>query len=210
MIVIIYKNIYGSFGIHPHEAKKFLNIDSKFILDLIKKHKKIIGVGETGLDFFYNYSDKTTQKKIFVEHINAARELNIPLIVHTRNAETETFEILKGEMKNSDLKILIHCFTGSTSFAKKLLDLNCFISVSGIITFKNSNILNKAISLIPLDKLLVETDSPYLAPDPYRGKTNEPSYIVHTLEKLSKIKNISKESAITNTTKNFKRLFNLS
>ena len=113
-------------------------------------------------------------------------------------------------MKNSNLKVLIHCFTGSKSFAKKLLDINCYISVSGIITFKKTEELNNAISCIPMEKLLVETDSPYLAPQPYRGKPNEPSYIIHTVEKLSQIKNVSKDSVMSYTTNNFKELFNLS
>ena len=209
LIIKKYKNIYGTFGIHPHETRKYSYIDSKFILNLIHAYEKVIGIGETGLDFYYNHSDKKDQKKSFVEHISASSELNIPLIVHSRNAEKETYEILKSEGKNSNLKVLIHCFTGSIAFAKKLIDLNCYISVSGIITFKNSNVLADTVSYIPLEKLLVETDSPYLSPLPYRGKTNEPSYIIHTVEKLSKIKNISKETVITNTTNNFMKLFNL-
>ena len=209
LIINKYKNIYGTFGIHPHETKKFTNIDSKFILDLKKKYKMVIGIGETGLDFYYNYSDKKIQIKSFIEHIHAASELNIPIIVHSRNAEIDTYEIIKSEIKNSNLKVLIHCFTGSKNFAKKLLDLNCYISLSGIITFKNSAELADTASYIPIEKLLVETDSPYLAPLPYRGKTNEPSYIIQTIEKLSKIKKISKESVIENTTKNFKELFSI-
>ena len=201
--------IYGTFGIHPHETKKFTNVDSKFILDLKKKYKKVIGIGETGLDFYYNHSDKKIQIKSFIEHIHAASELNIPIIVHSRNAEIDTYEIIKSEIKNSNLKVLIHCFTGSKNFAKKLLDLNCYISVSGIITFKNSTELSDTISSIPIENLLVETDSPYLAPIPYRGKSNEPSYIVHTVEKLSQIKNVSKEYVMSNTTNNFKKLFKL-
>ena len=209
LIINKYKNIYGTFGIHPHETKKFTNVDSKFILDLKKKYKKVIGIGETGLDFYYNHSDKKIQIKSFIEHIHAASELNIPIIVHSRNAEIDTYEIIKSEIKNSNLKVLIHCFTGSKDFAKKLLNLNCYISLSGIITFKNSAELADTASYIPIEKLLVETDSPYLAPLPYRGKTNEPSYIIQTIEKLSKIKKISKESVIENTTKNFKELFSI-
>ena len=209
LIINKYKNIYGTFGIHPHETKKFKEVDSKFILNLKKKNKKIIGIGETGLDFYYNYSEKEIQKKSFIKHINAASELNIPIIVHSRDAENETYEILNSETKNSDLKILIHCFTGSKEFAKKLLDINCYISVSGIITFKNSIDLVDTVSSIPIEKLLVETDSPYLAPSPHRGKSNEPSYIIHTVEKLSQIKKISKENVITNTTNNFKKFFGI-
>ena len=209
LIVEKYKNIYGTFGIHPHESKKYTNIDSKFIFKLKNKYKKIIGIGETGLDFYYNHSDKKIQKESFVEHISAASQLNIPVIVHSRNAETDTYEIIKSEKKNSNLKVLIHCFTGSKDFAKKLIDINCYISVSGIITFKNSIELIDTVSTIPIENLLVETDSPYLAPMPYRGKPNEPSYIVHTVEKLSLIKNISKQYVISNTTNNFKKLFKL-
>ena len=209
LIVTKYKNIYGTFGIHPHETKKFENVNSEFILNLKKKNKKIIGIGETGLDFYYNHSERAIQKKSFIEHINAASELNIPIIVHSRNAENETYEILKSERKNSDLKVLIHCFCGSKEFAKKLLNINCFISISGIITFKKSTELADIVSSIPIEKLLVETDSPYLAPLPHRGKSNEPSYIVHTIEKLSQIMNVSKEYVIVNTSNNFKRLFDL-
>jgi|TARA_B100000745_G_scaffold211907_1_gene140421 TatD DNase family protein len=208
LIIEKYKNIYGTFGIHPHESKKYKNIDSKFILNLKKKYKKVIGIGETGLDFFYNYSDKKIQKKSFIEHIEAATQLNIPLIVHSRDAENDTYEILKSEKKNSNLKILMHCFTGSQNFANKLLDLGCYISVSGIITFQNSIELANTVSFIPIENLLVETDSPYLSPHPLRGKSNEPSYIVHTINKLSQIKNISKEDVIAYTTNNFKKLFN--
>ena len=209
LIIEKYKNIYGTFGIHPHESSKYKNIDSKFILNLKKKYKKVIGIGETGLDFFYNYSDKKIQKKSFIEHIEAATQLNIPLIVHSRDAENDTYEILKSEKKNSNLKILIHCFTGSQNFANRLLDLGCYISVSGIITFQNSIELANTVSFIPIENLLVETDSPYLSPHPLRGKSNEPSYIVHTINKLSQIKNISKEDVIAYTTNNFKKLFNL-
>ena len=209
LIINKYKNVYGTFGIHPHEADKNKHVDLKFILNEKKKNKKIIGIGETGLDFYYNHSDKKNQKISFIEHIQAASQLNIPIIVHSRNAETDTYEILKSEMKNSSLKVLLHCFTGSKDFANKLIDLNCYISVSGIITFKNSGELANTVATIPMKNLLVETDSPFLAPLPYRGKSNEPSYIVHTVEKLSEIKKTSKETIITSTTSNFKKLFEL-
>ena len=209
LIVEKYKNIYGTFGIHPHETKKYTYIDSKFIYNIKRKYNKIVGIGETGLDFYYNHSDKKIQKKSFIEHIYAASRLNIPIIVHSRNAENDTYEILKSEKKNLDLNVLVHCFSGTKNFAKKLLDINCYISVSGIITFKNSNELTDTISSIPIKNLLVETDSPYLSPEPNRGKSNEPSYIIHTIKKLSQIKNISDELVMTTTTNNFKRLFNL-
>ena len=160
--------IYGTYGIHPHEAKDNI-ITSDLIIEEIKNNKKIIGIGETGLDFFYNHSDKTDQINSFEKHINASIKLDIPLIIHSRNAEKETLDIFK-QYKNKNLKILMHCFTGSKSFAKKLLDLNAYFSASGIITFKNSIELQETFKFIPLNKLLIETDSPYLTPEPNRGK----------------------------------------
>jgi TatD DNase family protein len=204
-----YKNIYGTFGIHPHETSKHQHIDAKYILEKKRENKKVIGIGETGLDFFYNYSAKDIQKKSFINHIHAASELNLPIIVHTRNAEAETYDILKSENKNSNLKVLIHCFTGSKEFAKKMIDLNFYISISGIVTFKKSTELADVVKYIPIENLLVETDSPYLAPMPFRGKDNEPSFIVHTINKLSEIKNVSKEDIMNYTTNNFIKLFNI-
>jgi TatD DNase family protein len=208
-IIDKYENIYGTFGIHPHETKNSLQIDSKYISNLKKKHTKIVGIGETGLDYYYNHSSKDIQKKSFINHIKAAIELNIPVIVHSRNAEKDTYEILKSEKKNSNLKVLIHCFTGSKEFAKKLIDIGCYISLSGIITFKNSQDLIDAVSIIPLERLLVETDAPYLSPAPNRGKSNEPSYILHTVKKLSEIKNVSIDTIESKTSNNFINLFNI-
>ena len=209
LIVRKFDNIFGTFGIHPHETKNFLNIDCKYILNLMKKNKKIIGIGETGLDYYYNHSDKKIQKKSFIEHIRAAAELNIPVIVHSRNADIDTYEIIKEEKKNSEIKVLMHCFTGSKEFAKKLLDLNCYISLSGIITFKNSLELIETASIIPNDKLLIETDSPYLAPIPFRGKCNEPAYLKYIAIKLAQIKKISEKEIMINTSNNFLKIFNL-
>ena len=209
LIVDKYKNIYGTFGIHPHETKNFKNMTDALIIGYKNESKKIIGVGETGLDYYYNHSDKNIQKKIFVQHIEAAIELDIPLIVHSRDAEIDTFDILKSYMENSKLKTIIHCFTGSKDLAKKIINIGCYISIRGIITFKGSGDLANTVSTIPMKNLLVETDSPFLAPLPHRGKSNEPSYIVHTVEKLSEIKKTSKETIITSTTSNFKKLFEL-
>ena len=209
LIVDKYKNIYGTFGIHPHETKNFKNMTDALIIGYKNESKKIIGIGETGLDYYYNHSDKNIQKKIFAQHIEAAKELDIPLIVHSRDAEIDTLDILKSYMENSKLKTIIHSFTGSKDLAKKIINIGCYISVSGIITFKGSNELSETISSIPIDKLLVETDSPYLTPIPNRGKSNEPSFITHTIEKLSIIKNIEKKVIIENTTNNFRKLFNL-
>lgn len=197
--------IYGTMGIHPHESSKDI-IKSSLIIDNIKNHPKIIGIGETGLDFFYKNSDKTHQINSFKEHIEASIETNVPLIIHSRDAEKETFEILN-DYKNEELKILMHCFTGSKEFAEKLLNLNSYFSASGIITFKNATNLQETFKFLPLEKILIETDSPFLAPVPNRGKKNEPSFIDFTAKKLSEIKNISKSELITITTKNFNKLF---
>ena len=197
--------IYGTFGIHPHDADENL-ISKDKIIENSKYSKKIIGIGETGLDFYYNNSDKNNQIKSFINHIEACLDIKKTLIVHSRSAEKETFDILN-QFKNTDIKILMHCFTGSQNFAKKLLDLNSYFSASGIITFKNSSELRKTFSFIPNDKIIIETDSPFLAPIPMRGKKNEPSFIKYTLEKLAEIKKITLEKMDEITTKNFNSLF---
>ena len=199
--------IYGTFGIHPHEANND-NVNTQMIINNIKKDKKLIGVGESGLDFYYNHSDKDKQVLSFKSHIEASIELKIPIIVHSRNAENETFDILNLYKKNNP-KILMHCFTGSKEFASRLMSFNSFFSASGIITFKNSNDLQNTFKEIPLDRLLIETDSPFLAPMPKRGKKNEPSYIKYTLEKLSELKEISSSKISDITTQNFENLFSL-
>ena len=205
-IVKMDKIIFGTYGIHPHEAKND-KISSDLIIKEIKTNEKIIGIGETGLDFFYNHSERFDQIKSFEQHINAAVKLDIPLIIHCRNAEQETLEIFK-KYKNKNLKILMHCFTGSKVFAEKLLDFGAYFSASGIITFKNSTTLQETFKFIPLDRLLIETDSPYLAPEPHRGKKNEPSFVIYTARKLAEIKNIPKNDLIKKTTFNFENLFN--
>ena len=197
--------IYGTIGIHPHETTKN-KITSNIIVKNITENEKIIGIGETGLDFYYNNSDKNDQINSFKEHIEASIKTNSPLIIHSRDAEVETFKILS-EYKNQNLKILMHCFTGSKDFAKKLLTLNAFFSASGIITFKNSLELQETFKFLPLDRILMETDSPFLAPVPNRGKKNEPSFIDYTAQKLADIKSISKSEIANLTTNNFNKLF---
>ena len=197
--------IYGTIGIHPHETTKN-KITSDIIVKNITENEKIIGIGETGLDFYYNNSDKNDQINSFKEHIEASIKTNSPLIIHSRDAEVETFEILS-KYKNQNLKILMHCFTGSKDFAKKLLTLNAFFSASGIITFKNSLELQETFKFLPLDRILIETDSPFLAPVPNRGKKNEPSFIDYTAKKLADIKSISKSEIANLTTNNFNKLF---
>ena len=197
--------IYGTYGIHPHETKNNV-VSSDDIVNKISLNNKLIGVGETGLDFYYNNSDKESQILSFKNHIDASLKLNIPLIVHSRNAEKETFEILS-EYKKKNLKILMHCFTGTYSFVEKLMKYNTFFSASGIITFNNSLNLQKTFEKIPLNRILIETDSPFLSPVPMRGKKNEPSYIKYTLEKLAQLKKAEVQKIDDITTKNFNKLF---
>ena len=197
--------IYGTFGIHPHESEQDI-VTIEEIVNNTKKHNKIIGIGETGLDFFYNHSNHDKQISSFKTHIEASIETNIPLIIHSRDAENETYEILES-YKNNNLKILMHCFTGTKKFADKLLNLDAYFSASGIITFKNSQELQETFKNIPNEKLLVETDSPFLSPVPMRGKENEPSYIIYTLKKLAELKNISEEEIVNITTNNFEKIF---
>ena len=204
-IIEIDSIIYGTIGIHPHESSKDI-VNSNYLVENANKHKKIIGIGETGLDFYYENSKKNDQIDSFIKHIEASISLNCPLIVHSRNAEKETFEILK-KYKNNNIKILMHCFTGSKEFAQKLMDLDVYFSASGIITFKNSVDLQETFKFINKDRILIETDSPFLAPIPMRGKKNEPSYIKYTLEKLSQLKSINFNELEIITNNNFETLF---
>ena len=197
--------IYGSIGIHPHETTSN-KIEIDYIVNNAKKIPKIIGVGETGLDFYYDNSEKKNQIESFLKHIEASLLLNYPLIIHSRSAENEIFEILN-EYRNKNLKILMHCFTGSKEFAKKLMNLNAYFSASGIITFKNSLDLQDTFKIIDNDRILIETDSPFLAPIPFRGKKNEPSFLKYTLEKLSQLKSLSISELENITDKNFEKLF---
>ena len=206
-IVKNYNCVYGTYGIHPHEAKNHLLLKCSDIIKKINKSKKIIGIGETGLDYYYNHSEKKHQINSFLEHIHAAQETNLPIIVHTRSAEEDTLKILKEEKKRKDFKILIHCFTGTKKFAFDLLDIGAYISASGVVTFKKSTELAETFKQIPENRILVETDAPYLAPIPLRGKPNEPSFIIHTVEFLSNLKNIPFNIFAKKTTENFYNLF---
>ena len=203
-IILADKIIYGTFGIHPHEVDN--NHVSKNTILTKVNNEKIIGIGETGLDFYYNNSKKEKQIDSFKKHIEASIDCNLPLIVHSRNAEEETYNTLD-YYKCDKPKILMHCFTGSYSFFKEMEKLNSYFSASGIITFKNSKDLQDTFAKIPNDKLLVETDSPFLAPIPMRGKKNEPSFIKYTIQKLSELKNINISEMSDITTNNFEKLF---
>ena len=202
-----HNNIWYSGGIHP------LNVDKiyKEELDILLKYskdKKFIGIGETGLDYYYENPKVEMQKQSFIKHIDIARKLNLPIIVHTRDADTDTIKILKDEYKKKSFKGVIHCFTASEELAIEALKLNFYISVSGIITFKNAENIRQVIKKVPLERLLVETDAPYLAPIPERGKRNEPAFVKHTATYLSDLKSISFNELALQTTKNFYNLFN--
>lgn len=201
-----YENIYGSVGIHPHEVAAEKKITADELCELAN-HPKIIGIGETGLDYYYEHSDRELQKQSFIEHIKAARNLDIPIIIHTRDAEEDTMSILESEMKKGKFRALIHCFTASENMAEFCIANDILISVSGIVTFKNAVNLQNIVKNFPLSKILIETDSPYLAPVPNRGKRNEPAFVIHTAEYLANLKNISLEEVALTTTENFYNLF---
>ena len=202
-----YSEVYNSVGVHPHECKNYKDL---CLEDLLKytKNPKCIGIGESGLDFYYENSPKELQIELFKIHIEAARKSFLPLIVHTRAADSETIEILQNEMKRGKFTGLIHCFSTSRELAEKAIDLGFYISLSGIITFNKSNELRNIVKELPLNRLLVETDAPYLTPEPYRGKCNEPSYVVQTVEHLANIMNVDIDTVANKTTENFNKLFN--
>ncbi|MGE3714434.1 MAG: TatD family hydrolase [Alphaproteobacteria bacterium] len=199
-------NIYCSVGVHPNNTSNTEIVSVQTLVDSCSS-KKVIGLGETGLDYHYDNSDPATQKASFRNHIEAARQTGIPLIVHTRDADEDTVNILKEEMAKGAFKGLIHCFTSTKYLADEAVKCGFYISLSGIITFKNAQAIRDALVDVPLERILVETDAPYLAPAPNRGKRNEPSYVVHTNKALSEIKGISEEECARITTANFFTLF---
>lgn len=203
-----YQNIYCSTGVHPCDVEKEGIISIKNLLDMTR-NDKVISLGETGIDFYHTIEQNKRDKQIesFINHIEAAKISNLPLIIHTRDAEEVTIKILKEQLKLAKFKAVIHCFTGSSYMAKEILDMGFYISISGIVTFKNATNLQNIVKNLPLDKLLVETDAPYLAPIPHRGKRNEPAYVKHTAEFIAKLKNISYDEVAKATTDNFFKLF---
>jgi TatD DNase family protein len=203
-----YQNIYSSIGIHPSESHLDIDNDIK-IKKLYIQNSKNIAYGETGLDFFRSKEHRSRQIELFETHIKYAIEDNATIIVHTRDADDETLSIIKNNSKNKDVRFLIHCFTGSLKFAKSLLDLGCYISFSGIVTFKNTLALQEVVKYVPMRCMLIETDSPYLSPDPYRGKKNSPENVVYVAQKVSKLKNISLNEVGIKTSENFFKAFNI-
>ncbi len=201
-----YPFIYTAVGVHPHNAGEYPNIKAEDFVEQTK-HKKVVGIGECGLDYYYDYSPKEEQIKVFVEQIKAAQQTGLPLIIHTRDADDDTIDILKEEYKKAPFSGEIHCFSSSKKLADFALSIGFYLSASGIITFNKSNDLRDIFADIPLDRLLVETDAPFLAPIPMRGRRNEPSFVLHTAEKLAQIKDISLEELAQITSDNFFKLF---
>ena len=201
-----YDDIVCSIGIHPHEAGREPETTAEE-LARIASHPKVVGIGETGLDYYYEHSPREAQQRNFRAHIAASRETGLPLIVHARDADTDTADILEDEMKNGAFPGLIHCFTAGPELAKRALDIGFYISISGIATFKNAETLRQTILTVPEDRLLVETDSPFLAPVPHRGKRNEPSFVADTTGALAILFDTDFETLAARTTNNFYRLF---
>jgi TatD DNase family protein len=199
-------DVMASVGIHPHEADLHPDMQAGH-LAAKARHPKVIGIGETGLDYYYDHSDRERQRQSFRAHIAASRETRLPLIVHTRDAEDDTHSILAEEMGKGAFPALIHCFTGSRGFADRVLALGLYVSISGIVTFKNARDLQETAKAVPLDRLLIETDSPFLAPVPHRGKTCEPAFVADTARFLAELRGEEVEALGEATSANFHRLF---
>lgn len=204
-------NIFGSIGIHPSYITKEEFMKYEEILSFCNSNQKFIGIGETGLDYYNEHNKNNAvqklQKESFLQHIYASQNSNLGLIIHTRAAKEDTYEILKSEKTKKNFNAVLHCFTESKEFAYKMLDLGFYISFSGICTFKNSLDLQEVIKCVPLSKILIETDSPYLAPQAHRGKTNQPSYVKYVAEKISELKNINIDEVASITSDNFYKVF---
>lgn len=198
--------IYCSIGIHPHEAEPHEDITEEELLREAS-HPRVIGIGETGLDYYYEHSPRKAQQDLFRRHIAVARELDLPVIVHSRDADEDTVAILANEMQKESFRFLIHCFSSTKYLADESVKLGGYISCSGILTFKKSQALRDAVADVPLDRLLVETDAPYLAPEPHRGKPCEPAYTALTAQTVAKVKSVSVEEVAHITSENFFRLF---
>lgn len=201
-----FDNVSCSVGIHPHEAAVEPEMDVEKLTTLAR-HPKVVAFGETGLDFYYEHSPRVPQERSFRTHIAASREAGLPVIVHTRDADPETAAILADEMRKGAFTGVIHCFSSGQELAEKALELGFYISLSGIVTFKKAEALREVVKIVPMDRILVETDSPYLAPVPHRGKTNEPAFVTHTAKTVAALKGVSGEELARRTTENFFKLF---
>jgi TatD DNase family protein len=199
-------DVWASVGIHPHEADEHPDVDAAKLIEAAQ-HPKVIGIGETGLDYYYDHSDREQQKKSFRAHIAAARETGLPLIVHTRDAEEDTAAIIAEEMGKGAYPALIHCFTASRGFAETMLDLGLYISIAGIVTFKNARELQETVATLPGDRMLIETDAPFLAPVPHRGKPGEPAFVADTAAFIANLRGEESDALMERTAHNFFKLF---
>lgn len=199
-------DVWASVGIHPHEADAHADLGEAALL-AAAAHPRVIAIGETGLDYYYDHSDRAMQQALFRRHIAVSRETGLPLIIHTRDAEDDTAAILSEEMKRGAFPALIHCFTASAEFGRKMLDLGLTISLSGIVTFKNASDLQDIAADLPEDRVLVETDAPFLAPVPHRGRVCEPSFVADTARFVAQLRGVTPEHLAETTTRNFKALF---
>jgi TatD DNase family protein len=199
-----FDHVYCSIGVHPNESSEVTHLSQSRITDalLAEITDKVISLGETGLDYYYEHSDKATQQKSFLAHIDAARQAGLPLVIHSRDADDDMVKYLQSSSAQ-EVTGIIHCFTGSPEMAKACLDLGYYISISGIVTFKTATQLQDIVRWLPLDRILIETDSPYLAPMPYRGKPNQPAYVVHVAEKVAELKDLPLKDIVDQTTQNF-------
>lgn len=200
------RNVFCTVGTHPHHAHEELTVSVAKLVALAR-HPKVVGIGEAGLDYHYDLSPRSAQAQSFRVHIAAARESGLPLVIHAREADADVASILEDEMKQGTFKPLLHCFTSSMELAQRGLALGAYVSFSGILTYKSAENLRAAAAEVPMERLLVETDSPYLAPVPLRGKSNEPAFVVKTLEQLAAVKGVTPEAMAKATNNNFFRLF---
>ena len=203
-----YPNVYTTIGLHPCEVKDNFN-DLDKIFSLLTTSKKIIAIGEIGLDFYRYKNNRSKQIEIFEKQINFANKNNLPIVIHTRSANDDMFSIIESTLKKKNIKFLIHCFSENSEFCKKLLNLGCYISFSGIVTFKNASEIKKSAILTPLDRILVETDAPYLSPEPLRGKVNSPLNVKYVAKYISKLKNVALDKFSEQTSENFNNFFNI-
>jgi|ERR1041384_1383959 TatD DNase family protein len=203
-----YPFVYTTVGVHPHEAR-LLDNDLYAQLKELSQHPKVIAWGEIGLDYHYNNSPPDVQKEAFRKQLRMARERGVPISIHTREAEPDTLAIIEEEWKGRGLGGVIHCFTGTRSFAEAVVELGFYISFSGVVTFKKAEELRETARALPLDRILIETDSPFLAPIPYRGRRNEPAYVVETARAIAELRSVELEDVGKTTSRNFKRLFRI-
>ena len=201
-----YDNVYGYVGVFPEEAKTFTDKTLNDMESIIRKYSKIIGIGEIGLDYYWDKSFKELQKEVFIKQIEFANQMNLPLNIHSRDAHFDTLEILKKYNKNSTA--ILHCFSGSLKFAKECIKEGIYIALGGVVTFKNAIKAKEVAAEIPLEYLLLETDDPYLAPVPFRGKENQPMYVKYVAECIANIRDCSTEEIAAATTQNAERIFN--